>query len=237
MEEVGERGLTGVILLGSGESSRMGGNDKIFAPILNQPLITYSLSVINESPHVGSIVLVLSKNGLENGRQLMRSKRWDKLINICEGGDRRQDSVKRGLECLPPCEWVMVHDGARPLLDLRIIALGVETAYHSNAAVAAVPVKDTIKISKENLVVQTLDREHLWSVQTPQIFRRELLEEAHQKVEQDVTDDAGMLELIGHPVKIFLGSYENLKVTTSIDLDVVETVFSRRRDDRQQELS
>ena len=113
--------VAGVIVVAAGESRRMGGADKIFTPLLKKPLITYSLSVINDSPQVSCIVLVVSPKSLERGRRLVRSERWAKLRDVCAGGERRQDSVRLGLERLPECEWVIVHDGARPLLDAGMI--------------------------------------------------------------------------------------------------------------------
>lgn len=208
----------------------MTGMDKIFTPLLKQTLITYSLSVINDSPHVSFIVLVLAPGSLERGRRLMRSNRWAKLIDVCAGGERRQDSVRLGLERLPQCDWVIVHDGARPLLDGETIASGLEAARSTGAAIAAVPVKDTIKMADAHgVVTRTVERDRLWAVQTPQVFRRQLLADAHRSITRDVTDDASMAELIGVSVKIFMGSYDNLKVTTPDDLVVARSILSDRR--------
>ena len=208
----------------------MAGTDKIFSPLFRRPLITYSLSLINDSPQVGAIVLVLAPGSLQRGRRLMRSNKWPKLIDVCAGGERRQDSVRLGLEHLPECDWVIVHDGARPLLDGDTIAAGLEAARHTGAAVAAVPVKDTIKMADaDGVVTRTVERHGLWAVQTPQVFRRQLLADAHRKITQDVTDDASMAELMGAGVKVFMGSYDNLKVTTPGDLVMARSILSDRR--------
>ena len=160
----------------------------------------------------------------------MRSGRWDKPIDVCAGGERRQDSVRLGLERLPECEWVIVHDGARPLLDGDMITAGMEAARPTGAAVAAVPVTDTIKmVDADGVVTRTIERDRLWAVQTPQVFRRQLLIDAHRSVTHDVTDDASMTELIGAGVKIFMGSYDNLKVTTPDDLVVARSILSGRK--------
>ncbi|MCH8206583.1 MAG: 2-C-methyl-D-erythritol 4-phosphate cytidylyltransferase [Chloroflexi bacterium] len=208
----------------------MAGTDKIFTPLLKRPLISYSLSVMNDSPQVSSIVLVVSPKSLERGRRLVRSQRWAKLRDVCAGGERRQDSVRMGLERLPECEWVIVHDGARPLLEAGMICTGLRAARTTGAAVAAVPVKDTIKMADaDDVVTQTIERDRLWAVQTPQVFRRKLLVEAHRSITQDVTDDASMAELMGASVKVFMGSYDNLKVTTPDDLTMARSVLASRR--------
>jgi 2-C-methyl-D-erythritol 4-phosphate cytidylyltransferase len=134
--------------------------------------------------------------------------------------------VRAGLEALSPCSWVVVHDGARPCFDHALLRRGLDAARHTGAAVAGVPVKDTIKvISPDNMVSETPPRDTLWAAQTPQIFRYDLLLEAHRNCHQDVTDDAAMVELLGHPVQMFLGSYENLKVTTPEDLTIMEALL------------
>jgi 2-C-methyl-D-erythritol 4-phosphate cytidylyltransferase len=146
------------------------------------------------------------------------------------GGKRRQDSVRLGLEALRPgsgqalgeCEYVAVHDGGRPLVSSALIGRGLEAARETGAAVPAVPLADTVKeASADGLVVRTLDRRRLWAAQTPQVFRYDLLMRAHREVMADVTDDAGMLEALGLPVRIFPGDRRNIKVTTAEDLELV----------------
>ena len=222
--------MTGAILVAAGASRRMDGTDKIFAPLLRRPLVTYSLSALSRSSCVGAIVLVLAEDSLQRGRRMMRSGEWPKLTAVCAGGGRRQDSVRLGLDRLPPCGWVVVHDGARPLLDGTTIAAGLAAARSTGASVAAVPVKDTIKMADAGgVVTRTIDRERLWAVQTPQIFRRGLLADAHRAIVEDVTDDASMVEMMGASVRIFRGSYENLKVTTPEDLVVAQSILAGRR--------
>ena len=222
--------MTGAILVAAGASRRMDGTNKIFAPLLRRPLVTYSLSALSRSSCVGAIVLVLAEDSLQRGRRMMRSGEWPKLTAVCAGGERRQDSVRLGLDHLPPCGWVVIHDGARPLLDGTTIAAGLTAARSTGASVAAVPVKDTIKMTDAGgVVTRTIDRERLWAVQTPQIFRRGLLADAHRAIVEDVTDDASMVEMMGASVRIFRGSYENLKVTTPDDLVVAQSILAGRR--------
>jgi 2-C-methyl-D-erythritol 4-phosphate cytidylyltransferase len=211
----------------------MGGVDKTFAPLLGVPLVAHTLAHFAAFPPVTEIVLVLAADRLEQGKRLAQTCNYQKTIRLCPGGERRQDSVRFGLEALSPCQWVIVHDGARPCLDPQMLQRGLAAVPETGAAVAGVPVKDTIKVvSPQKMILDTPGRETLWAAQTPQIFRYELLWEAHRRCAQTVTDDAAMVESLGHPVKMFLGSYENLKVTTPEDLIIAEALLKglRRKD-------
>ena len=219
----------GAVVVAAGSSSRMGGVDKIFAPVLDRPLVCFALDQLEAFPPVTEIVLVLDSGSLTQGRELSRARGYRKVTHVCPGGKRRQDSVRSGLDALTPCDWVIVHDGARPCLDLPMLERGLAAVQEVGAAVAGVPVKDTIKVvSDQGAVVDTPDRKSLWAAQTPQIFRYDLLRDAHDRCIEDVTDDAMMVESLGHSVKMFLGSYENLKVTTPEDLILAETFLKQR---------
>lgn len=216
-------------MVAAGNSSRMGGVDKIFEPVMGFPLITYSLDQLEAFSPVTEVVLVLDESSLDRGWELVRQRQYGKVSRISPGGARRQDSVRSGLKSLTACQWVIVHDGARPCLDHQMLLRGLAAAEETGAAVAGVPVKDTIKVVSEGgLIVDTPDRAGLWAAQTPQIFRYSLLWAAHQKIGQQVTDDAAMVESLGHSVKMFLGSYENLKVTTPEDLALAEAILQSR---------
>ncbi len=218
---------TGAVIVAAGRGTRMGGVDKTFAPLLGVPLVAHTLDRFESSPRVDQIVLVLAADSLDRGRTLVQERGYHKVAHVCAGGQRRQDSVRNGLELLSPCDWVMVHDGARPCLDDDTLQRGLDAAAECGSAVAGVPVKDTIKlVSPDQMVRETPDRSSLWAAQTPQVFRYSLLLEAHRTCTGDVTDDAAMVEALGHPVKMFQGSYENIKVTTAEDLAIAE-VFLR----------
>ena len=213
----------GAVIVAAGSSTRMGGVDKTFAPILGLPLVIHTIDQFESSPLVDQIVLVVAENSVGRARKLIQQRAYSKVTGICVGGLRRQDSVRSGLESLNGCEWVMVHDGARPCLDETILQRGLEAAFKYGSAVAGVPIKDTIKIvSPQQIVETTPDRSLLWAAQTPQVFRYQMLLDAHYAFDQDATDDAAMIESLGHPVKMYLGSYENIKVTTSEDLVIAE---------------
>ena len=213
----------GAVIVAAGRSSRMGGVDKTFAPLLGAPLIAHTVEAFEEHPGISDIVLVLADESVQRGRDLAASRGWKKVGEVCPGGERRQDSVYNGLQALAPCDLVMVHDGARPCVDQATLDRGIQAAAEHGAAIAGVPVKDTIKRVSYSLVIEeTPARAALWQAQTPQVFRYGLLLEAHRLCTDNVTDDAAMVESLGHQVRMFEGSYENIKVTTADDLVVAE---------------
>jgi len=220
-------------VVAAGSSTRMGDIDKAFTSLLGMPLIAHCLDQLETFPPVVQIALVLSQQSLGLGEELVASRKYTKVSSVCAGGSRRQDSVRLGLQSLAPCLWVLVHDGARPCLDRSLLERGWDAVRRCGAALAGVPVKDTIKVvSSEQTVQETPRREGLWAAQTPQFFRYDLLQRAHQEFldpgREPVTDDAAMVEQLGHPVQMFLGSYENLKITTPDDLIIAEALLTRR---------
>ena len=211
------------VIVAAGRSSRMGGVDKTFAPLLGAPLIAHTVERFQAHPAIGEITLVLAAESVERGREMAESLGWSKVTQVCPGGARRQDSVYNGLAALSSCDLVMVHDGARPCLDAGTLERGIHAAAEHGAAVAGTPVKDTIKrVSPDLLIEDTPERARLWAAQTPQVFRYDLLLDAHRRGEGDFTDDAAMVESLGHPVRMFEGTYENIKVTTAGDLVIAE---------------
>ncbi len=211
----------------------MGGLDKLFAPLGNIPLLAHCVMTFNESPLVHTIVIAASIHNLGDVRRMIRSLGLEKVESVVEGGARRQDSVLNALRELKGSDIVLVHDGARPFVDEPMIEHAISTASESAAAIAAVPVKDTIKVANRDMTVsETPPRDSLWASQTPQAFTYELIWDAHTQTEHDVTDDAAMIEAMGHPVYMFMGSYDNIKITTPEDLHIAETILRSRRKDR-----
>ncbi len=226
MSELSSR--VGAIIAAAGSSQRLGGTDKISLVLGGKPLLAWAVDTCQDCVLIQQIVLVLSDKNIELGRKLAAERTWSKVTEICLGGKRRQDSVGIGLKKLKGCDWVLVHDGARPFLTTALIRNGLEAAVSSGAAVAAVPANDTIKISKENgFVAQTLPRQRVWLVQTPQIFRFDIIDRAYQQLTEEVTDDATLVERLGYEVKIYPGSYYNIKVTTPEDLALAELIRER----------
>lgn len=227
-------GKVGAIVVAAGTSRRMGGVDKIHANLAGKPLLAHTVDVFQECSSVDQVVIVLSEDKLEEGRRLVKENRWSKVTEVCSGGARRQDSVREGLKRLSGCQWVVIHDGARPCLSLNLIEDGLKEARHSGAAIAAIPVTDTIKtVSPDSFVKQTPLRQHLWAVQTPQVFRFDIINEAYQKAQGDVTDDATLVENLGYKVKVYPGSDANIKVTTPEDLLLAEAILKSGNEARR----
>jgi len=216
----------GAIIVAAGRSERMGGVEKIFATIDGKPLIAHAVEAFQHSSIIDRIVIVLAKDKVSVGLDLAKKYHWTKVVAVCAGGARRQDSVSEGLKQLNKVDWVLIHDGARPCVTQDIIERGLEQAKKSGAAIPAMPVADTIKvISPDSYVKDTPPRDKLWAVQTAHVFRFDIISEAHHKAKGNVTDDASMVESLGHKVKIFSGSYTNIKVTTPEDLIIAEAIL------------
>jgi 2-C-methyl-D-erythritol 4-phosphate cytidylyltransferase len=220
-----------VVIVAAGASRRMGGQDKLWTPIAGRITLARTIDVFEASPLIETIVLVVGAERTADATLLCTSEGWCKIAAIVPGGARRQDSVREGLDRLaqvtPACRWVMIHDGARPLVTPTILEAGLQAAQEHQAAIAAVPVKDTIKQVQHGWIAATLDRSQLWAVQTPQVFSFPLIQQAHHNpvAQEDVTDDAALLEQLGHPVIIFPGSYTNIKITTQDDLFLAEALI------------
>ena len=215
-----------VVVVAAGRSARMGDVDKTFAEIRGAPLIVHTLRRLSASDAVSRIVLVVAPDSLAAGAAAVRDHRIAKIAAVCPGGARRQDSVYAGLLAIGPCPWVAVHDGARPCITPDVLARALDTVQRCRAAIAAVPVKDTIKVVGSGQVITgTPDRATLWAAQTPQVFDYQLLLRAHRLAAADYTDDAAMVEAAGHPVQVFWGSYDNLKVTTPGDLAIASGIL------------
>ncbi|NQT74168.1 MAG: 2-C-methyl-D-erythritol 4-phosphate cytidylyltransferase [Chloroflexi bacterium] len=219
----------GAVIVAAGRSERMGGIDKLFAQINGKPLLARVVDTFQECNVVDEIVIVLGKENLERGQKMADEQGWSKVTSLCLGGARRQDSVREGLNMLKDCYWVMIHDGARPLITVDIIEKGLTEARENGTAVAAVPVKDTFKTASPGGFVHTTPlRDTLWAIQTPQVFRFSLIQQAHDEIHEDVTDDATMVEKLGHDVKLYMGSYENIKITTPEDMAFAEIILRNR---------
>jgi 2-C-methyl-D-erythritol 4-phosphate cytidylyltransferase len=215
------------IVLAAGESRRMG-RDKTLLPLAGQPLIAHTLDAFQACALVDEIVVVLAHSNAPDVLPLLGA--FPKVSRTALGGRRRQDSVRAGLHTLAPREFVVVHDGARPLLTPALIEAGIEAARETGAAAAALPVTDTLKESDgEGFVRRTLPRDTLWAVQTPQVFRHDLLLRAHNAALEDVTDDCALVEAIGVRVKLYPGLRANLKLTTPEDIAIADALLRARQ--------
>lgn len=214
----------------------MDGIDKLFTPIAGRPILARAIAAFEESPLVESIVVVVSAENVERARELVRDEGFAKA-DVCVGGARRRDSVWCGLEALGECEYVAVHDGARPVVTGALIERGLTAARRTGAAVPGLPVAETVKEAAEDgTIVRTVDRSRLYTVQTPQVFRYELIARAHREVMDDpsgplrtgYTDDAAMVEALGKPVTVFAGERTNVKITKPEDIELVEALLAGR---------
>ncbi len=222
------------IVVAAGKGKRMGAScNKQFIKLRNKPILAHTLEVLQNSSSIDDIIIVVGEEEIDLCLdEIVNTYRLSKVKSVVAGGAERQDSVARGLEELKDgCSIVLVQDGARPFIDDEMIERSIRTAWEEGAAIAAVPVKDTIKQANSALEVEaTLQRSSLWSVQTPQAFKLEILLEAYERLRENnmvVTDDAAAVESMGLKVKIVMGSYENIKITTPVDLIIAEEILKR----------
>src|SRR5581483_4951948 len=228
----------GAVIVGAGSGRRLGGVEKAFLPVLGRPLMSYAAEAFERSPLVEVMALVVPAGSLERAERLVQHAGWRKVVAIVPGGVERAGSVRAGLRALPTCAWVLIHDAARPLVSERLIADGLAAARATGAAIAALPLRDTIKrvttegdVPAAGRICQTIDRSGLWAAQTPQVFRRELLERAFAHAGAragQFTDDAALAEAAGIEVAVYAGSPENIKLTLPEDVALVEALLSAR---------
>ena len=217
----------GAVIVAAGNASRMGGIDKVMAPLAGEPMIRRTVRAFQNSEIVREIVVVTRPDLMEEITQLCKD--YPKVTAVIEGGRTRQDSVEAGLaEISDKVKVVAIHDGARPLITDAVIDRSVRAGSTYGAAIPTVPVKDTIKMVKGGLVTDTPERSHLQAVQTPQVFDIDLLKAALKKTYDDevaITDDSGAVEYIGMKVKVVAGDERNIKITTPLDLKIAEVLL------------
>lgn len=223
---------TYAIVVAAGYGKRFGGF-KQFELLAGRPLIYYCLTVLEESPSIGGIALVVPEEEVARVRSLLRGSNLQKIRWVVPGGSRRQDSVARGFSSLPGGDAVLVHDGVRPFLTSELVERIVQLLQGCEAVVPGLPVRETVKeIDQKRQVVRTVDRTSLWNIQTPQGFRMATLKKALERARQDdivATDEAALVERIGVPVHVTEGLPSNLKLTTREDLAWAEWFVERDR--------
>jgi 2-C-methyl-D-erythritol 4-phosphate cytidylyltransferase len=220
------------VIVAAGRSERMAGDDKLWAEIAGpdgcaRPLIAYSITAFQACAAISRIVLVVAEEKLDAARALVAEQGLDKVGAIVCGGARRQDSVRAGLDALGAGDYVVVHDGARPLVTPQLIEDALAAAQETGASCCAIPVPDTVKETADGSIVRTLDRSTLMLAQTPQAFRYDLLVDAHRQSTADAMDDASMVEALGVRVRIAPGSTRNIKVTAPDDLVLARVLIGR----------
>jgi 2-C-methyl-D-erythritol 4-phosphate cytidylyltransferase len=214
-----------VIVAAAGWSRRFGGGvKKQFQPLGEKPIIVHSIERFEEFSSVGEIILVVPEDSINYcHKEVVEKFRFKKITKIISGGQERQHSVKRGFNSVSnETDVVVIHDGVRPFVTVKLIEEVIKEALESGGAIAAIPIKDTVKkSSSENYVERTLSREFLYLAQTPQAFRYNILKRAYEKAEKDGflgTDESSVVERLGVQVKLVQGSQMNIKITTEEDL-------------------
>ena len=222
------------IIPAAGDGRRMGGVKKPYIDLAGRSLLVRTLSVFQQCPLINEIILVVAKGDEQRCvRDAIIPHALDKARHVIAGGSTRQESVFNGLrELSSDTGIVVVHDCARPFVTQGIITNTVRAAEKWGAATAAIPVKNTIKRSdSESFIAETLDRKQLWSIQTPQAFRYDILLLAHHKAIEDgthATDDAALVERLDHRVRLVMGASENVKITTPGDLIIARAIVESR---------
>jgi len=223
-----------LLIPSAGMGRRMGSDrNKLLLTLRSQPLIAWTLLAALASRHLTWVGIIANPTDWSDLKQILAELPLTKPVELIQGGSTRQESVYSGLQALPvAAQQVLIHDGARCLVTPALLDRCAEEIHHCQGLIAAVPVKDTIKVVDENRLIQsTPDRRQLWAAQTPQAFDVQLLKQCHAQGKSqgwEVTDDAALFEKCGLPVKIIEGEETNLKITTPGDLAIAEFILHQR---------
>lgn len=223
------------LIVAAGIGKRMGlVGGKQFLPLAGKPLLAHTLSLFEQASLIDAIIIITTDDGFDRCLKIIDEYGILKADKVVIGGAERQDSVYNGLMAasdFEKVETVVVHDGARPLIEPLLIDDAIMNLNGYDGVVVGIPAKDTVKLVRDGVVSQTLKREEVWQIQTPQVFRQDILLQAHEKAKAEAfygTDDAALVERNGGKVKVILGSDENIKVTTPADLITAEAILKSR---------
>ncbi len=222
-----------VMIPAAGSGQRMGaGYNKLFLKLGDRPILVHTLQVFEDDPSCEGIILAVKAEEQPSIQEMLSEFSITKVTAMVEGGGERQNSVAACIRAYDGEGIVLVHDAARPFIRRNVIAELVSVADAHGAAIAGVQAKDTMKYAPGGIVEETVDREKLWIVQTPQAFRCGLLREAADKAVADGflgTDESMLVERLGHPVRMVESTYDNVKMTTQEDLVFGEVLLTRKR--------
>ena len=225
--------VVSAVIVSAGNSTRMGGINKQFLELDGAPVIINTVTAFQKSDLVDEIVIVTRERDIEKVAKLVEKYEFSKVSNIVAGGKTRQLSVYEGvISTSNIADLVVIHDGARPLVTVKVIEETIKAAAEFGAAATGVKVKDTVKVVDDNdNIIDTPDRAYMRFIQTPQVFDKKLYLDAVISVEnsKDFTDDCKLLEAYGKTVKYVDGDYENIKITTPEDIELAENYLKRRR--------
>ena len=216
--------ISKAMIVAAGKGKRMGTEiSKQFLPLCGKEILAHTVEKFEQAACIRDIILVTGGDALQDVRQMVQEYGWKKIISVTEGGKERQDSVFLGLQQVPQdTEIVLIHDGVRPFVTEEILERSIAAAKETGGCVAGVPAKDTIKVcDAEGFAIATPDRSTLRQIQTPQTFRRKEIIAEYEKAKEDGslgTDDASVAEHTGFPVRVTMGSYRIIKITTKEDL-------------------
>jgi 2-C-methyl-D-erythritol 4-phosphate cytidylyltransferase len=223
------------LITAAGKGQRMQSpTPKQYLSLGGKPVLAQTLQVFEDCSAIDGIYIIVPQDQmLMVQKDIVEKYHFKKVLKLVRGGKMRQYSVWNGLNAISAgCSIVVVHDGVRPLISPQLIAQSIEAAQKSGAAVVAVLARDTVKRAAAGKKIQTLPREEIWLAQTPQTFQFPLLMKAYQKAHQDDilgTDDAFLVERLGHPVTLIIGDHSNIKITTPEDLVLAEALFPRNK--------
>lgn len=206
------------IIPAGGTSSRFGKTNKLLEKINGKEVIKYTVEAFEKS-NVNKIIICANVTIIDELQNIFKES---KKVRIVEGGASRQNSVFNGLRA-EECDYVLIHDGARPMITTDLINTAIEEVVTKKALTVATKTIDTIKEVQDGKIIQTIDRSKLYNTQTPQAFEYNMIKNAHEQLYgQNFTDDAGMLEALGQTVYILNGSYKNIKITTQNDIEIAK---------------
>lgn len=221
------------LITAAGKGQRMQSvTPKQYLDLGGKPILAQTLTTFEKCPTINGIFVIVPPDQMDMvQKDIIEKYRFKKVLKVVRGGKTRQQSVYNGLKAIrSECSIIVVHDGVRPLISSRLITESVQAARKNGAAVVGVPARDTIKRAAVGKKLKTLDRDEIWIAQTPQSFQFPLLMKAYQKAQQDNiqgTDDAFLVERLGHSITLITGDYSNIKITTPEDLALAETLFTR----------
>ena len=226
--------MNSVIIVAAGSGKRMQRDiNKQFIKINEKEIIAHTIDAFYKNKNIDEIIVCIKQEEEKFFQKEIIQKNNFENIKIAYGGKERQDSIYNGLKCVDKnCNIVLIHDGARPFVDNRIIDESILTAKKKKAVVVGVPVKDTIKIVMDGNITDTPNRANLWSAQTPQTFDYKLITKAYDEAYKSNyygTDDSMLVENIGQEVTMIMGSYENIKITSPEDLNIGEQILRLRK--------
>jgi len=222
------------LIAAAGLGKRMNAKiSKPFIPIFGKPILAYTIEKFEQCKFIEKIYLIVNPEERDFcSKDIILKYNFSKVQELIEGGETRQDSVYNGLKVLgPDTDIVVIHDGVRPLVEKTIIQESIEAAQEYGAAIAAIPLKETVKKSRKDFFInETLNREEIWRAQTPQTFKYDIILSAYHQSYKDkffATDDATIVERYGHKVKMIIGSEGNIKITTPFDIIIAENFLKR----------